>query len=56
MPLYREHKVIRGRPLKRFDHPVLRRPGDHPQPIADNVGRLVMTGIDRNGEWLSLRG
>ncbi len=56
MPLYCQHKVISRSSLERFDHPVLRRPGGHPQPIADNVGRLVMTGIYRNGEWLSLRG
>ena len=37
--------------FERFDDSVLRRPRDHSQPIADNIRRLVMTGIDRDDEF-----
>jgi hypothetical protein len=56
MPLHRQDEVIRGRTLERFDDPVLRRAGDRAQAVAYNVRSLVMAGIHRDNECLSLSG
>jgi hypothetical protein len=56
MPLHCQDEVIRGCALERFDNPVLRRAGDRAQSVADNVRGLVMAGIHRDNECLSLSG
>ena len=56
VPLHREHEVIRGRALERFDDSVLRRAGDCAQSVADNVRSLMMTGIHRDDNGLAISG